>query len=360
MTMNSFPLVIMFNILILIESGCTLVKSSTKIEIELSKEILVNCEKYENFNSTDNYYQPLGKEYVYFFNTLNSIHSDLYVLKLDSFSLHKVASFDLKNIESFSINDSLKRIVFTKEDSFYVYDFQNKLMYSNSIFLQDTACLYAMHFVNTPLLTNDNKLYISYFKNYDESYKDSLFFNNSIECEIDLQTKSFRELPIYYPEDYKKNSYGFNFLVNRLQLENNKFAYFFSYSDSVFILDTKTQKVEKYYMGTKHKRQNVKIPFYQIKSYNDEIFDKMFQKNTNYLMNYILSNQSLIVRQYCPNDNEKGMCDHWSYIFYDTKFNHIGKTEFSTKSFQFFDTHKYIYSLILKDKNIVCRQYILD
>lgn len=170
----------------------------------------------------------------------------------------------------------------------------------------------------------DNHLYMEYFSiETDGTYECPEFFSKPIEAKYNLETGKLNVLNQTYPSNYQTYCYGFNFIPERVVLENKKFGYTFAYNDSLYVYDVESGEQRPYFFGTR--RDSILIQhlnFEDLDSLNKNIFNSFYFSNPAYVFPVNLPLSAYVVRLLMTNNENKDN----SLIILDKNYNYVGET----------------------------------
>jgi len=328
--------------------------------VELTKSTVdsVDLASFTEFVDISSAFQPLFKDYVYFYVSENGA---LFKLDLVSFELYKINTFYKSNIVNFEINDSLKILSLFSDDSLFSYKFDGSLLRSLEIPSTNDEYLFVGINEFRPLMLNNDNFLINLFYITTNAYIDKNFFSQPIECNWNTSNNKITKLNIYYPANYMENSVGINFTPQRIQISNRKLAYSFSYNDSIFIYDMINKTTDKFFFGSHRGFKGSTIPFDSINNYNEAVFDKMYLENPSYFYTRYLSNKELFCRLLITTkvENDKKI-RKWRLVFANKNFKYIGETDEIDFGLNLFDTKDKLYTIKINPQtnHLVCSEII--
>lgn len=285
-----------------------------------------------NLTSISNFYQPYKSEKVYFFDESNL---KIYEFNADLLSFNLICNIKetLPFIDGFTVDQQNKEILLFNDSAIFSFDFNG--VHKKNYLLPPYNDKGFFTFLNTNFrpLKIDNEIYFHFFPNIEETYQSPIFFEQPIEAKINLNNNKVGFINSYYPSDYLISCFGYNFAPDRIQINDEKFAYSFPYNDTLFIVNLKTNEKEKQYFGSRREVFFNSVPYEQINQLNSTVFEDLFLINSNYAfsnhapLSGYLTRQIMVSLPGIKNLSDKKNC----LILYDTNYNYIGESDFNFK-----------------------------
>lgn len=329
---------------LLILQGCSSEQDSLvslnilKMNFKNKKEISVD-DKLTDISIS---FQPLLSNCIYFIDPNSKNLSKLNVISSHLSVICKLEEFD-RDSERFSVNEQVKEIYLFNSEHVKAYDFNGKLKWQYKFRYYNNGFVVQINNNNIPIVRN-GKLYCHYVKDNVNSYKDSIFFKAPIQIEINQKSGKAQFSKVFYPSSYSDNCYGMNYAPDRLELINNLQLFTFAYSDSAYVYNTITKKVEAHFFGSYKKHEFEFIPFHEIKNLNENVFFEQFFRTPKYIFTKAAPLSGYNLRRLAVMDKKTKKMKE-TLVIYDRDFNYVGESINGFKSFINVDSEKGLYSV---------------
>jgi hypothetical protein len=319
--------------------------------INLKFDKIVEIETNGLINSPCNYIQPLNSNYVLFLNCENK---NLTKLDLSQMKLNKVCRLETDTIMNWFYDSAKNQIYTVHYDQIYKFSLSGTFLDSISVPSFKNGFFELSSNLFSPIIENDN-IYFNFFPNIDGNYRNKFFYSQPIEGMFDYKKKEGATLNQDYPYNYKSNCYGYNYCPERIAISMNKHAYTFSYNDSIYILNLRTNEKKQYFFGSYKTKSFNYIKFQDIKKLNNTIFDELFNNNPFYLNTRYAPLAKRFYRSFY-NKKKRESKDNirdYSLILYDNNLNYIGETEPVKNIGTIIDSKQGLLSLTYKNNKLI-------
>jgi hypothetical protein len=299
-------------------------KQTVRKELHFKKEQFCELDIPGKVTTLNEYYQPKGSENVYF---LDPVNFGLRILNVgdQTFRLAGVLPDLTPEWEGvFTVDEKAKRVHVFYNDSVVDFNLQGKRVSSTPIPDGD-GFIYASGRFFPPVFKN-GKLYISYFPDPANSFKNPEYFNASVEAEVDLGTQQVKLLKQSYPATYREHCYSFGYQARRIEINNEVHGYVFPYVDSIYFTDLKTGKQWTRFFGVRKRPKFAHIPYAELPSLNNSVMIELVKANPEYNFLYSTPMSGYYLRELLIKPKNDGDEFVQNVALFDKDFNYLGET----------------------------------
>lgn len=305
-------------------------------------------------------FQPFRSSNVYYFH---SETNHLTIFDIDDLSLkdHLEVALNLDEsaeIQGLFVDEKQRKIYFLVDfESIFIFDFNGALTgyftINNENPIHFHACVLSTEgFIPTLL---NNTWYFNAYPEIENGYKDSLFYQESIELAFDMETNSKTILNTSYPDNYKRHLMGFRYTPDRFVINNNTLAYAFPYNDSIFLFDIdKNEVTGSQFFGSITEKEIQYIPFGSLDSLHHSTLSELSQANPAYALSGYSTKQQLYYRAIIREDQSDGYDAY--FILYDDNLQYLGESENTFSPGRIHDSKLGLISIVSDSTHIYFRK----
>ncbi len=291
---------------------------------------------------------------LYFFNNETGI---IFRLHPETGIMEEFLHSNIVNGDDFAINDSLGLYGVLAEDTLHVFNSEKIQFMKKALPMHEHFYLFTNSGFSF-LIKSANEFTFFLFPNLAGSMNDSVFFTYPLEGVWNTDRNEVSVMNVHYPDFYKKNMVGLQFMPFRTEWRNGSYLYSFPYSDSVFLY--KSNYSSSHFLGSRTEKQFQFIPFSKQSEYDASVVRNLYAENPSYYRLKVLPKHRLIYRAFFPKkeqDNTK--IKEWILVFYDDRFNYLGETNLIDYGLNLIETDEKIYDLKRKNDSIICTEISL-
>lgn len=322
-------------------------KTVKNLEIQL-KEIGEINQKNINLSLAIQY--P-NSDYLYCTNDIEQNDTlKLFRLNLNSFKINLILNIKKPNdFEAYAIDEQNEMVYIFADEKLRSYNNKKQLSKEFSIDMGDSGFIINLNPSSFYPYITDEKLFVEYFLNDEDTYTSKEFYNAPFQAIIDLETEDIRLMDMIYPSDYQHHTYGFNFIPDRFFTDNNLQIATFPYNDSAYIYNLLGEKLKTEYFGTHSSHDFQYIPYTEIDKLQPEVFDNFNSDMPFYGFSTSVPNQSIYVRHFFFYNQEEKKLEN-TMILYNNDWNYIGELKLN-KNMTIYGSKKHGLICLQKEKN---------
>lgn len=314
-------------VLLLAAFGCTgTTKTHNRLHyLKVDKKLLYTIKANAALTGIAEYYQPPGSEQVYF---LNADSRTLFRLDLTDGTIHLQAILaGLPFFNGYTVDERRREITVYTDDSVAVYKTNGTYDHSFSInHIAKDGYLVAANRLFLPVRKKD-VYYIHYFPATPGSYKNPTFFHGPVEASWNTKTGALKLLPQSYPANFRTHCYGYNYLADRIEIDDHTHGYTFPYNDSLFVLNLRTGKQESHFFGSRDSHVFEHLNYNDLPTLNESVFDELVGANPYYMMSRRFALAGYYTRMLMKrNASNPSQLDQYMVVF-DAQFGYLGETK---------------------------------
>lgn len=337
----------------IIVSGCSTAESQKPRlnALDIRRTNLYTIDISERMTACGIYAQPQGSDQLYFLDPESFL---IHRLNTDNGKLDRIAQLPaIPYYEGFDV-DEPRHLFFIYSDN-VILTFNWKGEKVREYDLGDRAQSGFLTIINPSFLPirKGNKLYVQYFENMPDVYKDKRFFSTPVEAELDLKSGKVKQLLQTFPANYRQNCYSYDYTADRLEMNKTTHAYAFPHNDSLFMYNWQTGEKNTIFFGSRRQKKFLYLSYNELSRLNESVFEQLIQDNSRYAFGKRYPLAGYYSRLFARKQNNPEKTREEYLVLFDQNLQYIGESEKGFQPYFLIDSRKGLLSMHLSGHNLI-------
>lgn len=336
-----------------IMSGCNTAenKKTGSNPLDIRRTNLYTIDVSEQMTACGIYAQPQGSCKLYFLDPESFL---VHCLNTENGKLDRITQLPvIPYYEGFDV-DERRQLFYIYSDN-VILTFNRKGEKIREYDLGDRAPNGFLTVINPSFLPirKGNKLYVQYFENIPDVYKDKSFFSTSVEAELDMKSSKVKQLPQTFPANYRQNCYSYDYTADRMEMNKTTHAYAFPHNDSLFIYNWQTGEKKAVFFGSRRPKKFLYLSYDKLSGLNEAVFEQLIQDNSRYAFGKRYPLAGYYSRLFAQKQNNPEKTREEYLVLFDRNLGYIGESQKGFNPYFLIDSRKGLLSMHLSGNNLI-------